>query len=47
MSQFFGGSGGGVYTQQVRIASGTFTTPITGKYLITAIGGGGGWWFWY
>jgi hypothetical protein len=40
MSQFFGG--GGVPIQYSTNTSGSFTTPVSGKYLITAIGGGGG-----
>jgi hypothetical protein len=40
MSQFFGA--GGVPIQYSTNTSGSFTTPVSGKYLITAIGGGGG-----
>jgi len=40
MSQFFGG--GGIPVQLAVTASGTFVTPVAGKYLLTAIGGGGG-----
>jgi hypothetical protein len=42
MSQFF--AAGGVPIQYNTNTSGSFTTPISGKYLITAIGGGGGGW---
>ena len=41
MSQFFGGSSGGILTARYFLASGTFTAPYTGNYLVTAIGGGG------
>jgi hypothetical protein len=40
MSQFF--AAGGVPIQYSTNTSGSFTTPVSGKYLITAIGGGGG-----
>lgn len=40
MSQFF--AAGGVPIQYNTNTSGSFTTPVSGKYLITAIGGGGG-----
>ena len=40
MSQFF--SSAGVPAQYAVVASGSFVTPVAGKYLLTAIGGGGG-----
>lgn len=39
-SDFFGGGSGGIPQQRSFITSGTFTAPVTGKYLLTAIGGG-------
>ena len=39
ISQFFN-SGGGFPEQRAFTASGSFTAPRTGKYLLTAIGGG-------
>ncbi len=39
LSDFLGG-GGGFPEQRAFTASGSFTAPCTGKYLITAIGGG-------
>ena len=40
LSDLFGGGGGGFPEQRAFTASGSFTAPRTGKYLITAIGGG-------
>ena len=40
MSQFFNSAG--VPAQYAVTASGSFVTPVAGKYLLTAIGGGGG-----
>src|SRR5574343_1125365 len=42
ISQFFGGIGGGFYQQVAVTASGSFTCPVAGQYLVTAIGGGAG-----
>lgn len=40
LSQFF--SGNGVLQQVPIVADATFTCPVAGNYLVTAIGGGGG-----
>ena len=39
LSDFLGS--GGFLEQRIFISSGSFTAPVSGKYLLTAIGGGG------